>query len=1054
MSLTRFPRSIRAKLTLLVAIAVLPAFGILLYHGFEDRRHDVEIAQRRALSFVRRAADIQERTTDATRQLLASLAMLPDVKAFNAPACNTLFAAVIAANPIYANLHLLDLEGNLLASGLPSAPTNFADRKQFREAIATRGFAAGEYVVSRTNAVPIFPFGQAVFDAQGQLRGALIIGLKLEETHKFLSTTSLPEESFLGVVDHNGIRLFRLPNQETAPIGSPITPNVFAAISGARSEGISIQRGLGDVERIYAFQQLRLSPDAKPYMYVLIGISLQAAYRDAEQSLYLSLALLALAGLLAMASAWFIGEKGIAQRLRNLASTADQLGAGDLSVRTGIIPKGGEIGRLAAAFDRMADALAQDIDARTCAEAALSQTVEQLETIFSSTHYSIVFLDSEFNFLRVNQAYADACGLPVEFYTGKNHFDIYPHQENEAIFKRVVETGEPYTVFAKPFEFPDQPERGVTYWDWTLHPVKDATGRVEALIFTLVDVTSGAKAQMELRKHRDELEIQVRQRTDELLDANDFLEMEIAERVRMSAELLLAKEQAESANKFKSDFLARMSHEIRTPLNPIIGLTELALQTEPLGERREHLEIVHNAATHLLLVINDILDISKIEAGKLELHPADFDLVRSLEASVNTMGVQAAAKDLVLDLEVAPDVPRYLKGDVGLLRQILFNLIGNAIKFTEHGGIHVAVRRAPAFEAAANDALPLVFSIKDTGMGIPEEKLETIFDSFAQADTSITRNYGGTGLGLAICRELAKLMGGDICVESHPGLGSEFTFTVVFAAGDPGRIACEYDEPQTASCLLPVRPLNILLVEDNPFNVKVALAFLSRRGHKSLTAENGVQALELLALESFDLVLMDLEMPGMNGIEATHRIRAGEAGAHNAAIPIIAMTAHALSGYRDSCLEAGMNDYVTKPVAFKLLEGAIARVMATQPAHSAIRRRLPPARPPMLDTAGALLRMDGDRELLAEIHHSFLNDFPRELAKMHEALAANDASRVALIVHSLKNLAGLAGAMACGEVTEDMQTAALASNLAVIAARLPELEATYAAARDLLLATS
>jgi PAS domain S-box-containing protein len=514
-------------------------------------------------------------------------------------------------------------------------------------------------------------------------------------------------------------------------------------------------------------------------------------------------------------------------------------------------------------------------DVRT--EAAFRQN-ERYRAILDQIQDGCSVVDLRGYYLFVNDAFCRIFGLPRERLVGRNYRDTQNpvrHVRTFEIFNSVYRTGQPVT-----YEYQVTPSR--LFIEQSISLERDPGGTPIAFISIYRDCTA--------RKVAEET-------------------------------LAGAKEAAEAANRAKSEFLANMSHEIRTPMNGIIGMTALALDTALTAQQSEYLLTIRDQAHSLLTVVNDVLDFSKIESRHLEIESVPFGLHELVRELIAPLTVAARDKRIDLLTAVAADVPPIVAGDPVRLKQVLTNLIGNAVKFTQRGSVTLEVGVQEQLEGAAT----LRFRVVDTGVGIPVEKHEAIFEPFRQGDGSMTRRFGGTGLGLAIASRLAQLMGGRIAVESAPGAGSTFDFTVTL-----GTSRTDLAQPAAASSASAAspggagaqRPARILVAEDNVINQRVAAGLLAKRGHQVTVVSNGREAIDALRAATFDIVLMDVQMPDMDGFEATAAIRRLEQD-RGSRVRIVAMTAHAMTGDRERCLAAGMDGYLAKPIDQRALYDAV-----------------------------------------------------------------------------------------------------------------------------------
>ncbi|WP_300667245.1 ATP-binding protein [Desulfoluna sp.] len=625
-------------------------------------------------------------------------------------------------------------------------------------------------------------------------------------------------------------------------------------------------------------------PGAPPAPEVFTGAELelftawrlQAAIR---MGIFLIVApLLLLVGLL-LCLTW-----GVTQPLNHLTQAARKIADGEF--KTELPPqRGDEFGPFIHTFEGMQTQL-------QVRDKQLSENAMQLSAIIDNAASALVTIDHSGTLRSFNKAAEHIFGYTAEEMIGENirhlmpmpypaNHNTYLHRYLQSGIKKIIGTGQ---------EVKGRNKNGDVFPIWIA--VSEINISDEQLfVGSLSDITHQKKADAELAKHRDNLRNMIHERTKDLK---------------------IAMEKAEAANQAKSNFISNMSHEIRTPMNALLGFLGLTLENRELPEElRHYLDIAHRSAWSLLGILDDILDLSKLEGGRLALDKTPFNLAHLLRDITQTMEITAREKGLSLQLFMGSPLPEFCSGDPMRLRQVLFNLLSNAVKFTHHGGVDIHV------EPLKDDEIH--FYIKDTGIGIPENKLKSIFEPFAQADDSTTRSYGGTGLGISISRELLELMGGTLWVESQVDTGS--TFHIALHLPEAKALRPPSPVLETRHPDPPPARLSILVAEDISENAKLIMIRLKQQGHKTRAVPNGREALDALSEEPFDLILMDIHMPEMDGLEATRAIRCGETCPQ---IPIIGLTASAGKQDVKECLNAGMNDVITKPIDFERLYIAIA----------------------------------------------------------------------------------------------------------------------------------
>jgi two-component system sensor histidine kinase/response regulator len=772
-----------------------------------------------------------------------------------------------------------------------------------------------------------------------------------------------------------------------------------------------------------------------------------------------------------------------------------------------------------------------DITDRRLTENHLKEAHAFLDSIVDNVPIMLFVKEAEtLRFVRFNRASEELVGLDRNDVLGKSDFDLFPPSLAESFAQKDRAVLANRVMVEVSDEILETKNHGNRILHTRKFPIFDASGQPRFLLGISEDITEKKQTERALQD---------------------------------------AKDAAEAASRAKSDFLANMSHEIRTPMNAVLGMTELLLDTPLDSLQREYVKMVHESGEALLSLINDILDFSKIESGKFSLDLTEFNLQEVLGDTMKTLAIRAASKDLELAVHVASNVPTIVVGDPGRLRQIVMNLVGNAIKFTERGEIVLDVG------CRSQDAhgVELIFQVRDTGIGIPKEKIDRIFQAFEQVDTSTTRRYGGTGLGLTITSRLVNLMGGTIWVESSLGQGSTFFFTARLeslksgamnlhtqglaqlkgtrvlvvddnstnrlileeilehhhlrpesadcateamrvlrqakAANDPisllltdvnmpdvdGFMLVEQIRNDTQFCDLPtivltsgdrsgdrqrcerlnvsahlrkpikqselmlsivlalgvtrseperpvrsdaapsvVPPLQILLVEDSYPNQVLATGLLKKRGHTISVANNGQEAIDAIKAKPFDLVLMDVQMPVMDGFEATRTIRWMELRqalhpSSQSPIPIVAMTAHAMKGDRERCLECGMNGYLSKPIRIKELDELLCQFFGSKRTICDGSHR-EASDEDLVNWSVAFSCVDGDEELLRGVVEAFLTDVTDSQFALKNAVATGDASTIQKISHTLKGALGSLGAMTGSFMAEKLEQAGTLRNLA------------------------
>lgn len=1013
-----FFNSLSFRLLAILLIAIVPTLALILYSGIERRQEAGAVARDSALRLARQVAINQEHIILSAEQLMSVIANLPVIRENGAKEVSEFLRSLLKQNPIYTNLAIFNNNGELKYGALTSlGETSCSSSDWFNKIVNTRQLVIGGYQTDQLTGNPFLPLAYPVLDDRGNLVAVVYITLDLSWLSALASKIDLPADATLAIIDRNGTIIVRHPVPKMW-IGKIIPDMDKVAEILATGEGTIQALALDNRYRLYAFAPINGLPEE---LFVRVGLDTEAVFGKADQALIRNLLTLSLVLVLSLAAGRLFGSVLIMKGVNALVDTARRLAAGDLNARNGLIQGSLEIQRVAEAFDQMAESLQERERRQLQVEEKLRLINRELDfanqeqrRLLSTAATAVLTLDSAGTIIGANEEFCLITGFLREEIIGKPSYLLY-EELNDAPF-RLFQPGASNRVIRHQRSIRTKSGRLLTVLE-NASVERDEDGRIVGGIESFIDIS----------------------------------------------ELIEARKLAEQANFAKSEFLANMSHEIRTPMNGIIGMTELALNTQLTDEQRDFLQSVMISADSLLGLINDILDFSKIEAGKLELAAISFSLRDCVADTLTTMAIGAENKGLELVYRVASDIPDDVIGDPGRLRQVLVNLVGNAIKFTAKGEISVNAE----LEMEKDKEVCVHFSITDTGIGISPENQARIFNAFEQADGSTTREYGGTGLGLTVSARLVEMMKGQMWVVSEVGVGSVFHFTVCLAqatepapklippetslvkdlnvlvvddnltncrileetlkswgmkpmvlskgetalqamkraqasgtpfslalidnmmpgmdgfqlvekiredpcllnpimimltsAGQRGHAARCLELGISAYLLKPInqkllldticaalqkatdvqarpslltrhsiregaRRLNILLAEDNPINQKMARALLQKMGHRVTLAQNGVEAVDISGREQFDLILMDVQMPEMDGLEATISIRAREACCGSPRVPIVALTAAAMAGDSDRCVEAGMDGYIPKPINTQVLFETIEKL--------------------------------------------------------------------------------------------------------------------------------
>jgi PAS domain S-box-containing protein len=869
-------RGLRLRLVLLVACGIVPLTLLVGDILESQRQEELEEARQSVQRLAHEAGHRQADLLSNVSNLLNVLASIPAVKNHDTDVCGAILADIFAHQRGLTSLWTARLDGSVACADDPAGlQFNMSTRQYFSDALKSGGLVVSNYTVGRLSGRPLLamalPFKSDGMGADGNgYDGVVFAGVDIDWLYRLAEHRVSESEVALVLIDGEGTILAQSPPQpDTVGKRMPEHPLIRAML--ASPEGEAELPDLHGIERIFAYVPLG-STGAR----LAIGIDRAATLESVDRQRLFSLAMLLLVATGSMIGAALAGEVLVLRWLDAVREAAARLGRGDLSVRAPL-PPGGELRELAGAFNDMADSLEQRERSRIESEARFRDMAEVSSDWFWET-------GPDHRFVYMSQG-IHMIGADSSHFIGKLREEIGAPTQTE-------DERDAWREFAATLR-ERRPFRNFIY------RIQTADGRHHY-------VASSGKPLFE---------------KDGSFAGYRGVGRDMTEAVETSRTITKAREQAEAANRAKSRFLAVMSHELRTPMTGVLGTIDLLGSTRLSAEQSQWLDIMRTSARTLMTVLNDILDFSKIEADQLKLESIDFPLQQVVVEVVRLFERSAQDKSVALVREMHGLEDRVVRGDPTRLRQVLLNLVGNAIKFTERGRITIRVTAKPSH----GETLEVRFEVEDTGIGIGEDKRAHLFQAFSQADSTTTRRFGGTGLGLAICKRLVEGMGGRIELDSEPGKGSTFRFSVLLGCGGA---AAPRDPPREIVAAVTSR--RILLAEDNDLNRLLAVSMLKRMGHSVLAVENGVAAVAAAGSNRFDVGILDLHMPVMSGQEAAVRIKALEASGIGApgGFPLIALTADAVPEPGGEGWIAEFDRWLTKPINWRELNEAIEQTIA------------------------------------------------------------------------------------------------------------------------------